>query len=110
MNTKSVENENPLYYNIETDNLILKDISADGYKFLGWYNGEDIVTEITAGNTGDITLTAQWELLNYQINYLNTENADNSNPLVYTIEDNIIFSELVREHYEFDGWYKTIQK
>lgn len=31
MNTKSVENENPLYYNIETDNLILKDISADGY-------------------------------------------------------------------------------
>ncbi len=110
LNTKSVENENPLYYNIETDNLILKDISADGYKFLGWYNGEDIVTEITAGNTGDITLTAQWELLNYQINYLNTENADNSNPLVYTIEDNIIFSELVREHYEFDGWYKNDTK
>lgn len=60
---------NLLTYTIETGIEILPTTSKEGYDFLGWYNGETKVTEITKGSTGDITLTAKWDVQKFTVTF-----------------------------------------
>lgn len=56
-------NDNPDKYTVE-DALTLNEPVCEGYTFLYWTNGEGVaVNEITVGSTGDICLTAHWELI-----------------------------------------------
>lgn len=65
-----VNNEaNPSIYNVEELPLVLAEPTKNGYNFAGWYMGETKVTEIVAGTTGEVTLTAKWELATYTITY-----------------------------------------
>lgn len=51
---------NPSSYTVESS-IILKDAVRKGYKFAGWKNTNgDVVTSIGNGNTGNLTLTANW--------------------------------------------------
>ena len=65
-NVYDAENNNPTsYYEGETD-ILLKDISRDGYKFLGWYTSPNFeedtrVTMITSDEPGVLNLYAKWE-------------------------------------------------
>lgn len=57
--------ENPGYYTIESDNIILKDPTREGYRFVGWYTDEALSNEttnpaITSGSTGDVEFFAKW--------------------------------------------------
>lgn len=67
--------------------LDLPQITADGYKFVGWYtasSGGTLIDYISAGDTQDYVLFARWELEAYTITY---ENAPvNSNTTEYNIE------------------------
>ena len=54
-------NENPISYNVETETITLKEPTKIGYSFEGWYKGEEKITQITKGSTGNITLTAVWK-------------------------------------------------
>ena len=57
-------------YTVETD-VELPIISKDFNLFMGWYNQNDEkVEKITAGTTGDITLTAKWEYCGFTIKSL----------------------------------------
>lgn len=49
----------------------LPELSADGYIFGGWYDGETVAVEGTYKVTKDVTLTAKWEKL--VENYLETK-------------------------------------
>ena len=51
---------NPTSYNIETEDIILLNPTKEGYKFLGWYDGDTKVEKITKGTTGDIKLVARF--------------------------------------------------
>ena len=52
---------NPLEYNVESATIVLQAPTKEGYIFEGWENEfGNVITEITKGATGDITLTAQW--------------------------------------------------
>ena len=61
--------ENPEFYNVENLPVKLNDATKGGYKFVGWYMGETKVGEIAAGTTGEVTLTAKWELETYSIKF-----------------------------------------
>ncbi len=105
-NTKDAVNSNPSSYTIETNTIILSDLVKDGYTFDGWYNGETKVTEIPKGSIGNLTLTAKWDTVGYQISYNNLFNAENSNPSSYDVEDEpLTLGNPTREGYAFLGWY-----
>lgn len=56
-----LENLNPTSYTVLENDLALLPVSKSGFKFLGWFNASDeLVESISAGSTGDITLTAKW--------------------------------------------------
>ena len=96
-------------YTIETDDITLTDASKTGYTFGGWKNANgDAVTKITKGSTGDITLTAQWTTISYNITYEGLNGATNSNPVTYTIETaTITLQNPTRTGYTFDGWFDS---
>ena len=105
--------ENPASYNVETETITLKDPVKTGYTFAGWYKAEDFtggaVTEITQGSTGDITLYAKWEPVNYTITYeLNGGTNAPENPAGYNVEsETITLRDPVKTGYTFAGWYKA---
>ena len=53
------------------DEVVLPEVSREGYAFSGWYNGDVKVEKIAAGTFGDLELVAKWENLKvyYAINY-----------------------------------------
>lgn len=64
---------NPAEYTVESDTIVLSPAEKEHYTFAGWYSGEEKIESIEAGSAGDITLTARWELMRYEIVYeLNT--------------------------------------
>lgn len=105
--TQGVSNNNPGAYTFESETISLIELERIGYVFEGWYQGEDRITEISAGSNGSITLTARWTLREYVITYVDARNKEHNNPTSYTItSDEILLQNLTDETYYFDGWYR----
>ncbi len=105
-NTKDVVNSNPTSYNVNSDTIILTNLSKDGYTFDGWYNGVDKITEISKGSTGNLTLEARWTAVDYEIIYHNVNEATNSNPENYNVDEQpLVLVDLEKTGYNFLGWF-----
>ena len=81
-----------------------------GYTFDGWYDGEDKVTKIETGETGNRTLEAKWKLETYKVTF-NSKGGTQVSNKEYTVEQGIdSFETPTREHYTFEGWYDGEKK
>ena len=91
---------NPTIYTVE-DEVVLKAPTKLGYEFLAWSdNGK-----IEKGSTGDKTFTASWKVITYTITYdLVGGKNDNTNPTIYTVEDEVVLKAPTKLGYEFIGW------
>lgn len=76
-----------------------------GHTFVGWYNG-DTEFDFDTPITGNITLTAKWKIITYNITYEGLEGATHSNPSTYNVETATITftTPSNREDYVFKGW------
>lgn len=82
----------------------LPDPVKPGNKFLGWYYEGDLVDSSTQFfYTYDVILYAQWEAIQYKINYTNFEVCQNqiSN---YTVNDSFMLPIPKKLGYKFTGW------
>ncbi|MBO4857636.1 MAG: InlB B-repeat-containing protein [Treponema sp.] len=80
-----------------------------GMSFLGWYVGSTLVNDGSYTVKGDVTLKAQWNIANYQIEYvLDGGTNDMENPPTYKITDETFeLKAPERDYYTFDGWYTS---
>ncbi len=86
--------------------VTLKEPTKIGYTFLGWYDGDNKVTTVSAGK--DYNLKAKWQVNTYTITYNNMEGASNvgTNPSSVTYEDGAkTLANPTKNGYEFKGWY-----
>ena len=96
---------NPANYTIEDEITFVAPTEniPTGYTFAGWSPNK-----ISRGTMGEITVTAQWNIVNYTITYVDLKGATNppANPSTYTVEDAITFEALtnIPEGYIFKGW------
>ena len=76
-----------------------------GHTFVGWYNG-DTEFDFDTPITGNITLTAKWKIITYNITYEGLEGATHSNPSTYNVETATITftTPSNREGHVFKGW------
>lgn len=105
-----VSDINPVEYTVLSETITLINPSKIGYEFAGWLNEDtqQIYEEITLekGSTGDLSLIAQWTIINYSINYeYGCWVGELENPTTYTVEDEIILQIPVNSSVEFLGWY-----
>lgn len=105
--------QNPASYTVDTTPVKLQQPSREGYSFDGWYMSKegDVYSEpvsgIEKGKTGDVTVYAKWNVIQYQITYYldGGTNAD-ANPPVYTVEtQDIVLGEPQKDGVSFAGWY-----
>ena len=61
--------ENPTSYTIESGLITLKEPTRVGYTFVGWYNGEQLVTTIDSNTLENISLTAKWTVNSYKLTF-----------------------------------------
>lgn len=103
--------ENPATYTIE-DEITLKDAEKTGRTFSGWFNENTKVTKIAKGTTGNITLTAKWDLATYDVT-LNVNGGtitEGKNVTTYTYGTAVTLpttSEITRTGYKFEGWFTS---
>ena len=103
---------NPDNYTIEDTALAIADATRPGYTFLGWTSnnpggaGPKTGYEVPEGTTGNITLTAHWEVIEYSITYvLGGGTNDAGNPATYIVDDTpIAIGDPSRLGYTFAGW------
>ena len=97
---------NPATYT-GTEEITLSAPTKNGYTFVKWVDEDgETVTVIAVGTTGDITLTAVWEIIEYTITY-DLDGGENhaDNPTKYTVASGTItLSAPTKAGYEFVMW------
>ena len=99
-----VQNDNPNYYS--SAGLTLSPLTATGYRFNGWYDGEGEdsvrITKIDAGSTGTVHLYAHWTPIVYTIQYESDLIPVNDD--TYTINQGKVLATPKLSGYSFVGW------
>ena len=99
---------NPSSYNVETPDILLENPTKTYYDFVSWTDSSyNVVATIESGSHGDISISANWTPITYQINYeLNGGTNNLLNPSTYNIESsNIVLENPTKTDDLFDGWY-----
>ena len=101
-------NNNPNYYNISKQPLVLNDAERIGYTFNGWYSDDSFtqnVIEIPAGKTGEVNLYANWSINSYTLQF-----NSNGGSTIESIEKD--YAEIItapnpptKKGFIFSGWY-----
>ncbi len=83
-------------------------ISKVGYTFMGWSDGDKIVSEIPPNSTGNKSYTATWSIVSYDISYVLNGGVNSAdNPASYSIiSGDIHLAHPQRSGYVFLGWYR----
>ena len=89
--------------------VALTNAMKTGYTFDGWYLDEEFneqITEISAEQTGDLTLYAKFTkiLQTFNVTYV-ADGGEHSNPATYTEGTAVALEDASKEGYTFDGWY-----
>lgn len=112
-NLKTATNQNPTSFTVLDNDIVLEDLTANGYKFLGFYNsavGGEKITSFSAWKLKDLTLYARWEIINYNISYvMRGGKTEVKNPTTYTIEDEFVLCDATKtKETPFLGWTGTL--
>ena len=104
---------NPLEYTIETDTFELYAPKKTGYTFTGWTDlSGNTVTTITKGLTGDLSLTANWNINSYTITF-DVMGGTAIVPITQVYNSDLVLPEPEigsneeLENHIFGGWYIT---
>ncbi|MBO4919597.1 MAG: InlB B-repeat-containing protein [Erysipelotrichaceae bacterium] len=110
----TTERDNPVTYNIESDDIVLVNPSRKGYVFTGW-TGTDLEEPamqvvIPQGSVSDRSYEAHYEPCDYSITYVLNDSDDSpashDNPNGYrTGDEDIVLRDGERKGYLFAGWY-----
>lgn len=86
-------------------------ITKAGHTFDGWYDTTgNKVTEITATDTGNKSLTARWTIISYEIKLELAGGAletGTANPISYNINSTVTLPTPTKAYYTFTGWKVT---
>ncbi len=101
--------DNPTTYTIESGDIVLERPEYTGYRFLGW-TGTDLASytldvTIPAGSYGDRAYVANWEHVNYTINFIENGGSTVSNIIKFYGENIESPNDPERLGYDFAGWY-----
>lgn len=91
----------------ESDSFRLSNLSADGYRFLGWYDGagDDAtkVTRVEKGTNEDLELYAHWQVITYTVQF-ESDLFTGTDSATYTVDKGLVLPTPKLSNYVFIGW------
>ena len=88
----------------EDKKVVLNNPTKNGYNFVGWIKNGVVLSENYVELDRDMTITAKYEIIEYNITYdLNGGSLSNL-IYTYTVEDEIELGIPAKVGYEFTGW------
>ena len=113
LNGGELDDENPSFYTVESDDILLERPYKEYYDFIGW-TGTDLEVPtldviIVSGSLGDRHYVANYVPVEFEITYdLDEGETEKENPVSYNIEcDDIILCNPSKRGYRFIGWMGT---
>lgn len=103
LNGGSCDEKLTVKYSVESDDIILPDLSKDGYKFVGWFIGEKKIEKIAKGSHGDLKISAKWSMATYTVEYVCDGNHDN--PTELAVDEEYTLKDAEKTGYSFEGWH-----
>ena len=109
MNLKGAASPTLRSYKENVGVALLPEVSATGYRFVGWFtsnDGGEQVSMIEKGSQKNYVLYARWEKITYTVQYINGEGHGNVSG--YTVEDGTIVLKnptASKNGYTFAGWF-----
>ena len=101
-----LSNPNPDRYSVESG-IALRNLSAAGYRFLGWYDGAGNnaaqIKRIEANTTHDVELYAHWDKIEYTIQFKSDIFLD-ENEITYSVDKGAVLPTPRLSNYVFAGW------
>ena len=104
LSSVKIDNSNPTTV-AQGESLYLEDLSKDGYRFLGWYDGAgEKATLIKKIENADhnIKLYAHWERIEYKIQF--KSDLVSHDEMSYTTNSGKVLPSLKLDGYTFAGW------
>lgn len=107
------DENNPIAYNVESDDITLNNPTRSGYTFAGWNSklgNKQFNPTISQGSIGDISFEATWEANLNTIVFFGNGNTDGEtkSQQAYTNSKlKLNANGYVREGYVFSGWSET---
>lgn len=106
--------ENPTSYTIESGLITLKDPTKEGYTFVGWFNGEQLITTIDSNTLENITLTARWKITtDHEGTEVDPYSVDDALKVAGTLSsgeytDLVYITGVVTDAGTFDTYYRNV--
>ena len=97
---------NPANYTVESGQIIFAAPSRTGYTFVGWFDAETEgtqITEIAAGNTGNVTLYARWAIEEFTVTFMDGDETKAEQTVAYGGKATSVSAE--KKGYTFLGWF-----
>lgn len=97
---------NPDTYTIE-DEISLGNATKQGYTFINWTLNSEIITSISKGTIGNLTLNAYYSINSYGINVVSNDGNKGtvSGSGTYEYDSVVTVAATPKEYCQFDGWY-----
>ncbi|KAA6331672.1 hypothetical protein EZS27_019746 [termite gut metagenome] len=100
---------NPLYYSIETGDITFLDPKRSGYEFKGWFDGDGLRIYGKYGlDLKTFELKSSWLIIVYVVEYFFNGGDFVENISSYTVNDPVtLLNPSSLDGYSFKGWYLT---
>lgn len=97
---------NPTTYTVE-DELTLYNPQKTGYTFECWKLDGNVITKISKGTIGDLTITAYFGINSYLVTVSSSNDSKGSvtGGGMYEYKSSVTVTAVPNEYYQFDGWY-----
>ena len=79
--------------------------TKQGYKFVGWFNGENKFTDSIWQYTNDLHLKAEWEIITYKVNLNLNGGSCSENIIYFDINNPALLPNPTKKGHQFRGWY-----
>ncbi len=112
LNDSINDKDNVTTYTYESEDIVIKEPIKKGYTFIGWLiNGSVVPTKelvIPHNSTGNITLTANFQINTYYITYdVNGGDFLNDDIISVVYNTSFVLDIPTRTGYTFKGWYNN---